>query len=108
VSRGVSSNSSYQQFAVMSGARRGGGGGSNFGMNVNSSARAGSSRSVLNNKNLPNCPAPRPCSYWNQGVCAQKGDHENSNILWKHVCKRCWDPAHTERDCPLGSGGSSK
>jgi hypothetical protein len=65
VSRGVSNNSSYQQFAAMSGARRGGGGGSNFGMNVNSNARAGSSRSMPNNKNLPNCPVPRPCSYWN-------------------------------------------
>jgi hypothetical protein len=39
VSHGVSSNSSYQQFAAMSGARRAGGGGSNFGMNVNSNAR---------------------------------------------------------------------
>jgi hypothetical protein len=49
VSRGVSSNSSSQQFAVMSGAHCGGGGGSSFGMNVNSHARAGSSRSVPNN-----------------------------------------------------------
>jgi hypothetical protein len=109
LSRCVSSQSSCQQFChrAMSGTLRGGGGGSNFGMNVNGHARAGFSRSMPN-KNLPNCPVPRPCSYWNQGVCAQKGDHESANILWKHMCKRCWDPAHTERDCPLGSGGSNK
>jgi hypothetical protein len=63
VSRGVSSQSFSQQFAAMSSARRGGGGRSNSGMNVNSHARARCSRSVPNNKNLPNCPVPRPCSY---------------------------------------------
>jgi hypothetical protein len=48
------------------------------------------------------------CAYvhWNNGVCTQRTDHPNVEILWKHVCRRCLDPAHTDKDCPLASTGT--
>jgi hypothetical protein len=32
----------------------------------------------------------------------------NAGILWKHVCHRCLDPAHTDKDCPLQSTGTGR
>jgi hypothetical protein len=39
-------------------------------------------------KNNPNSPGgfPRPCVFWNNGVCTQRADHQTAGILWKHVC----------------------
>jgi hypothetical protein len=50
---------------------------------------------------------PRPCIYYNNGQCLQRADHTTNGTLWKHVCRRCWAVEHVEKDCPLGSSGSS-
>jgi hypothetical protein len=60
-----------------------------------------------NSPNFPGGPVPRPCIYWNNGVCPQRAD-QNAGILWKHVCRRCLDPAHTDKDCPLQSTGTGR
>jgi hypothetical protein len=51
---------------------------------------------------------PRPCVYYNNGQCLQRAHHTNIGTLWKHVCRRCWAVEHVEKDCPLGSSGSSR
>jgi hypothetical protein len=67
---------------------------------------ADKSKNNPNYPNFPGGPVPRPCIYWNNGVCPQRADHQNAGILWKHVCRRCLDPAHTDKDCPLQSTGT--
>jgi hypothetical protein len=75
------------------------------------SAPKGGDSVKRNNPNYPNFPGgpvPRPCVYYNNGVCPQRGDHQNAGVLWKHVCRRCLDPAHTDKDCPLQSTGTGR
>jgi hypothetical protein len=75
------------------------------------SAPKGGESVKRNNPNYPNFPGgpvPRPCVYYNNGVCPQRADHQNAGVLWKHVCRRCLDPAHTDKDCPLQSTGTGR
>jgi hypothetical protein len=43
--------------------------------------------------NSPNIAGPpggvttRPCVYWNNGMCPQKGDHQGVSFFWKHICR---------------------
>jgi hypothetical protein len=77
---------------------------------------SGNARSLssgkLDKQNIPNSPGggvmPRACVFHNQGVCANKRDHRNGQVLWKHVCKRCFSPDHTELSCPLLSNGTGR
>jgi hypothetical protein len=62
----------------------------------------GSRRGPQNSQNS----GPRPCIYYNNGVCANRTDHSNNGTLWKHVCRRCWSADHLDKDCPLGPGGA--
>jgi hypothetical protein len=62
----------------------------------------GSRRGAKNNPNS----GPRPCIYFNNGVCANRADHNTNRVLWKHVCRRCWSADHVDRDCPLGPSGT--
>jgi hypothetical protein len=40
-----------------------------------------------------------PCYNHNQGKCKFSSDHESANILWRHICVRCLDEGHTDRNC---------
>jgi hypothetical protein len=76
-----------------------------------SASKGGDGVFKRNNPNYPNFPGgpgPRPCVYYNNGVCPQRADHQNGGVLWKHVCRRCLDPAHTDKDCPLQSTGTGR
>jgi hypothetical protein len=72
--------------------------------------RSGGARSK--NINNPNSPGSgnitHPCIYWNQGNCPQKGDHQGVSVFWKHVCRRFFEPSHTDRDCPLPPHGTGR
>jgi hypothetical protein len=63
-------------------------------------ARGGGGRSAQRSGNNPNF-APRACVYYNQGVCAHKGDHHSGGFFWKHVCRKCFGSDHIEGQCPL-------
>jgi hypothetical protein len=83
-----------------SGSRRGFGG----------NAGKGSDSKFVKNNNNPNSPGafPRPCVFWNNGVCTQRTDHQTGGILWKHVCRRCLESSHTDKECPLMSTGTGR
>jgi hypothetical protein len=36
----------------------------------------------------------------------KKGDQQGVSVFWKHVCRRCFEPSHTDRDCPLPPHGT--
>jgi hypothetical protein len=74
------------------GSRRAGGGASNTRRKTNGGWGSG---------------GPRPCVDHNNRVCTQRADHTTNSTLWKHVCRWCWAVDHVERDCPLGSSGTS-
>jgi hypothetical protein len=40
-----------------------------------------------------------PCYNFNQGKCKFSADHESANVLWRHICVRCLDEGHTDRNC---------
>jgi hypothetical protein len=65
-------------------------------------ARGGGGRSAQHSGNSPNS-APRACIYYNQGVCAHRGDHQTGGFLWKHVCRKCFGSDHIEGQCPLST-----
>jgi hypothetical protein len=50
---------------------------------------------------------PRPCTYFNKGLCSERADHTKNGTLRKHVCRRCCAVEHVEGPCPLGSTGMS-
>jgi hypothetical protein len=79
-------------------------------MNGGGVFRSGGARSK--NINNPNSPGSwiitRQCIYWNQGNCPQKGDHQGVSVFWKHVCRRCFESSHTDRDCPLPPHGTGR
>jgi hypothetical protein len=66
-------------------------------------ARGGGGRSAPRSGNNPNIPnfATRACVYYNQGVCAHRGDDQTGGFLWKHVCRKCFGSDHVEGECPL-------
>jgi hypothetical protein len=51
---------------------------------------------------------PRPCVFWNNRVCTQRADHQTAGILWKHVCRQCLEPTHTDKECPLMTTGTGR
>jgi hypothetical protein len=50
------------------------------------------------NKSFNKKPA-KACNFYNEGRCAQAGDHESASTKWRHVCRECWGRDHTEKDC---------
>jgi hypothetical protein len=67
---------------------------------TNARGGGGVGRSAQRSGNIPNF-APRACVYYNQGVCAHRGDHQTGGFLWKHVCRKCFGSDHIEGQCPL-------
>jgi hypothetical protein len=43
----------------------------------------------------------KPCLYHNNNVCAKKGDHEEGNLVYRHVCNNCWSTDHIVKGCPF-------
>jgi hypothetical protein len=40
-----------------------------------------------------------PCYNYNEGKCQKNGDHETSNILWRHICVKCLEEGHVSKEC---------
>jgi hypothetical protein len=43
----------------------------------------------------------KPCLYFNNNVCAKKGDHEENNVVYRHICNHCWANDHIIKECPF-------
>jgi hypothetical protein len=41
----------------------------------------------------------KACAFFNSGTCPNSGNHETASTRWKHVCRECWEPGHTDREC---------
>jgi hypothetical protein len=68
-------------------------------------ARACPASANAGQQNIPNCPGggivTRVCNFFNQGVCSRSGDHQTGNVMWRHICKKCFAGDHAEPACPL-------
>jgi hypothetical protein len=47
------------------------------------------------NQNSVSKKVIKPCLYYNNKVCAKKGDHVEGNLVYKHLCNNCWSTDHT-------------
>jgi hypothetical protein len=43
----------------------------------------------------------KPCLDYNNNVCAKKGDHEEGNLVYRHMCNNCWSTDHIVKGCPF-------
>jgi hypothetical protein len=43
----------------------------------------------------------KPCAYYNNNVCSKKNDHEEGNILYRHICTGCYASDHIVKECPF-------
>jgi hypothetical protein len=79
---------------------------------VGVSARPASAKPQAGQQNIPNCPGggivTRVCNFFNQGVCSRSGDHQMGNVMWRHICKRCFAGDHAEPACPLARNTMSQ
>jgi hypothetical protein len=39
------------------------------------------------------------CQFFNNGSCPHSSHHDNGLTRWRHVCRECWEPGHTIREC---------
>jgi hypothetical protein len=50
-----------------------------------------------------NCPVIKKCDFYNKGVSSHRGDHRNTGIYWRHVCRACSGIDHVKKDCTFFS-----
>jgi hypothetical protein len=43
----------------------------------------------------------KTCMYFNNNVCARKGDHDEGTVFYRHVCSHCMSVEHTVKECPF-------
>jgi hypothetical protein len=41
----------------------------------------------------------KPCVYFNNNSCSKRGDHEETNVFYKHVCSHCFAADHSVKEC---------
>jgi hypothetical protein len=41
----------------------------------------------------------KPCLYFNNGSCVKKGDHDEVNVFYKHVCSHCFSEDRNVKEC---------
>jgi hypothetical protein len=41
----------------------------------------------------------KPCVYFNNNSCSKRGDHEENNVFYKHVCSHCFGADHCVKEC---------
>jgi hypothetical protein len=41
----------------------------------------------------------KPCVYFNNNSCSKRGDHEETNVFYKHVCSHCFAGDHSVKEC---------
>jgi hypothetical protein len=55
----------------------------------------------MGSKNVVGKKLIKPCAYFNNNVCSKKNDHEEGNILYRHICTGCFAPDHSVKECPF-------
>jgi hypothetical protein len=78
-----------------------GNGNKGSGQNRFSNRQQSSGSYSARNQNSISKKVIKPCLYHNNKVCAKKGDHEEGNLVYRHVCNYCWSTDHIVKGCPF-------
>jgi hypothetical protein len=41
----------------------------------------------------------KPCVHFNNNSCSKRGDHEETNVFYRHVCSHCFAADHCIKEC---------